>query len=115
MRPNRGDFVLVLFPNSNLQTAKRRPALVVQADNLGTGLRQVIVAMVSSNLTRAPHPSRVTIKLQTPAGKVSGLRSDSDIMTDNMATVIENEIDRVIGHFADMQAVDTALRNTLGL
>jgi mRNA-degrading endonuclease toxin of MazEF toxin-antitoxin module len=27
----RGDVVLVLFPDSNLRTAKRRPALVVQA------------------------------------------------------------------------------------
>ena len=36
---NRGDVVLVLFPDSNLRTAKRRPALVVQADNLGTRLQ----------------------------------------------------------------------------
>ncbi len=33
----RGDVVLVLFPNSNLRTAKTRPALVVQADNLQSG------------------------------------------------------------------------------
>ena len=34
----RGDVVLVLFPNSDLVTFKRRPALVVEADNLDTGL-----------------------------------------------------------------------------
>lgn len=34
----RGDVVLVLYPNSDLRTAKKRPALVVQADNLETGL-----------------------------------------------------------------------------
>lgn len=28
----RGDVILVLFPNSDLRTAKRRPALIVQAD-----------------------------------------------------------------------------------
>jgi mRNA interferase MazF len=44
----RGDVVLVLFPNANLTTAKTRPAVVVQADNLKTGLSQVIVAMVTS-------------------------------------------------------------------
>lgn len=38
MTHNRGDVVLVLFPDSNLRTAKRRPALVVQADHPGTGL-----------------------------------------------------------------------------
>ena len=40
----RGDVVVVLFPDSNLRTAKGRPALIVQADNLGTGIQQTIVA-----------------------------------------------------------------------
>src|SRR2546422_6424409 len=43
----RGDVVLVLFPNSDLVTFKRRPALVVQADNLSTGLPQIIVLSLS--------------------------------------------------------------------
>jgi mRNA interferase MazF len=34
----RGDIVLVWFPNSDLKTFKRRPALVVQAYGLKTGL-----------------------------------------------------------------------------
>jgi mRNA-degrading endonuclease toxin of MazEF toxin-antitoxin module len=46
MTCNRGDVVLVLFPDSNLRTAKRRPALVVQQDSLQTGLPQTIVAMI---------------------------------------------------------------------
>lgn len=41
----RGDVVLVLFPNSDLVTAKRRPAVVVQADGLGTGLSQRVAAV----------------------------------------------------------------------
>src|SRR4051794_564928 len=68
-RYRRGDVVLVLFPDSNLQTAKPRPALVVQADNLQTGLPQVIVAMITSKLTRAAHPSRVIITRATPTGQ----------------------------------------------
>jgi len=62
MRYSRGDVVLVLFPDSNQKTAKRRPALVVQADDLQTGLSQIIVAMVTSNMSRARHPSRVAIE-----------------------------------------------------
>jgi mRNA interferase MazF len=58
---SRGDVVLVLYPDSNLRTAKRRPALVVQADNLQTGLPQLILAMISSNLTRPGHASRVAV------------------------------------------------------
>lgn len=65
----RGDVVLVLFPDSNLRTAKRRPALVVQADNLNTGLPQMIVAMITSNMTRAGHASRVTLKQASSQGR----------------------------------------------
>ena len=49
MKTRRGDVVLVLFPNSDLRTAKRRPTLVLQRDNLDSGLEQTIVAMISSN------------------------------------------------------------------
>jgi mRNA interferase MazF len=97
-----------------LGTAKPRPALVVQADNLQTGLPQVIVAMITSKIFRANHPSRVTILLSTLEGKQSGLLSDSVIMTDNLATIRESEIDRKIG-ILPMANVDTALRHTLNL
>ena len=110
----RGDVVLVLFPNSNLTCAKPRPALVVQADNLQTGLPQIVVAMVTSRIFRANHPSRVLISLSAPEGKQSGLLSDSVVMTDNLATVIESAINRVIGALP-MESVDAALRHTLNL
>ena len=110
----RGDVVLVLFPNSNLTSAKSRPALVVQADNLQTGLSQIVVAMITSRIFRANHPSRVLISLSAPEGKQSGLLSDSVVMTDNLATVIESAINRVIGALP-MESVDAALRHTLNL
>ncbi len=93
----RGDVVLVLFPNSDLKTAKRRPALVLQRDNLKNDLPQTVVAMISSNLARRGHPSRVFVALTSAEGKASGLRLDSVIMTDNIATVFETEIDSVLG------------------
>ncbi|HEX5471867.1 MAG TPA: type II toxin-antitoxin system PemK/MazF family toxin [Lacipirellulaceae bacterium] len=110
-----GDVVLVLYPDSNLRTAKRRPAIVVQRDNLQSGLAQYILAMISSNLARAGHPSRVSVGRTTSDGTSMGLRTDSIVMTDNLATVQEMEIDRSLGHMPDMSAVDAALRHTLGL
>jgi len=111
----RGDVMLVLFPDSNLRTAKRRPALIVQSDNLATGLPQTIIAMITSNLTRAGHPSRVTLLLNSPDGKQAGILMDSVVMTDNLVTVRESEIDRRLGTISDMSAVNRALRNTLGI
>ena len=90
----RGDIILVIFPDSNLRTGKPRPALVVQADSLQTGLAQVITAMITSRMSRANHPSRVAISLSTLEGRQSGLLTDSVVMTDNLATIADTEIDR---------------------
>ena len=56
-RYKRGDVILVLFPNSDLRTAKMRPALVIEANDLQTGLAQVIIAMITSTIGRAAHPA----------------------------------------------------------
>jgi mRNA interferase MazF len=55
----RGDVVLLQFPHSNQCQAKTRPALVIQANGLQTGLSQVIVMMITSKMFRANHPSLV--------------------------------------------------------
>lgn len=115
MKISRGDVILVLFPDSNLRTAKRRPALVVQADDLQTGLPQVIVSMITSNMARAGHPSRLKILRVSSKWQQTGLRTDSVIMTDNLATITHVEIDRVLGRLTDMRPVDDALCHTLGL
>ena len=111
----RGEVILVWFPNSDLKTFKRRPALVVQADDLITGLPQVVVAMITSNLARRGHPSRVFIPVRSAAAQGAGLRTDSVIMTDNLATVLHQAIAEKIGHLADLSDVNPALRATLGL
>ncbi|HRA18848.1 MAG TPA: type II toxin-antitoxin system PemK/MazF family toxin [Anaerolineae bacterium] len=110
----RGDVVLVLFPNSDLHTARLRPALVVQRDGLDTGLSQLVLAMITSRTFRAGHESRVAVTLDTQEGQATGLLTDSVVMTDNMATVAEVAIDRRIG-VLPMATIDAALRHTLGL
>jgi len=112
---DRGDVVLVLFPDTNLRTAKRRPALVVQRDHLQSGLPQTIVAMITSNMARSGHPSRVAVLQGSADGQQMGLRTDSVVMTDNLATVMENEIYGTIGQCPLMDSIDKALCHTLGL
>ena len=114
-KTRRGDVVLVLFPNSDLRTAKRRPALVIQRNDLDSGLAQTIIAMISSNPARRGHPSRVFVGVHSAAGQTAGLRLDSVIMADNLATVLDSEIDSVLGNFPEMKTVDAALKHTLDL
>ena len=61
----RGAVVLVPFLNSDLRTTKLRPALIVQADDLNTGLAQIVLVMISSKTIRANHQSRVLIETKT--------------------------------------------------
>lgn len=110
----RGDVILVRFPNSDLKTYKKRPALVVQADDLATGLPQKIIALITSNPDRTG-ATRVHFKQLSQEGKTMGLRSDSFVVTDNIATVLDREIDKTIGHCPIMPVVDAALKQTLGL
>ncbi|MSU58580.1 MAG: type II toxin-antitoxin system PemK/MazF family toxin [Pedosphaera sp.] len=112
---SRGDVVLVWFPNSDLVTFKRRPALVVEADNLNTGVPQVVVSMITSNPARRGHPSRIFIPLNSPEAEAAGLRTDSVVMTDNLATVLDKAIAANLGRLKNMGGVDAALRRTLGL
>ena len=103
MKAKRGDVVLVLFPNSDLHTARRRPALVIQRDEL------------SSNLARRGHASRIFVSRDSAEGKAAGLRLDSVIMTDNLATVFEMEMNSILGHLPNLETVDAALKHTLAL
>jgi mRNA interferase MazF len=95
-------------------TYKKRPVLVVQDEAQFTGLRQRIVAGITSNLARTG-PTRVTIRRSSLEGRAMGLRYDSVVMTDNLVTVLDREVDRVIGRCRDMSAIEDALRKTLGL
>jgi mRNA interferase MazF len=111
----RGDVVLVWFPNSDLTTVKRRPALVVQADDLNTGLNQIVVAMITSNLDRRGHPSRVFFPFPSPIARQAGFRTASVIMTDNLATILSEAIALKLGNISDLAEIDAALKKTLAL
>lgn len=71
--------------------------------------------MITSNAARRNHPSRVFIPLIDPRAKEAGLRTDSIVMTDNLATVLDKAIIGKLGHLKDMTAIDSALRRTLAL
>lgn len=114
MTCKRGDVILVRFPNSDQATYKKRPALVVQADGLNTGLSQKIIALITSNTQRAG-VTRVHFSKSSPDGQSMRLLMDSVVVTDNLATVLDREIDKTIGHCPAMTKVDAALRHTLGL
>jgi mRNA interferase MazF len=68
MKCKRGDVILVRFPNSDLKTYKKRPAIVVQADGLTTGLSQKIIALITSNTGRVG-ATRIYFQQQSKDGQ----------------------------------------------
>lgn len=110
----RGDVVLVRYPNSDLITYKKRPALVIQADDVETGLPQKLVALITTNLNRSGE-TRVYVQKESEQGRQMGLIHDSVIVTDNLATVRSHMIDKAIGQCTSMEPVETALKKVLQL
>jgi len=106
--------VVVRYPNSDMVTYKKRPALVVQADDVDTGISQSVVALLTTNLQRTG-PTRVRFDKTSAEGRAMGLFSDSVVVTDNLATILHREIDKVIGTCPRIEEVDEALRRTLAL
>ena len=71
--------------------------------------------MITSNMARAGHPRKVIVNVGSENAKGSGLLMDSVIMTGNLATIHDSEIDRVSGNFTGLKEIDVALRTTLAL
>jgi hypothetical protein len=61
-----GAVLLACFPNSDLVTYKKRLVLVIQDEQVETGLTQRLVAMITSNLARADD-TRVLIRNNSTA------------------------------------------------
>ncbi|CAB5002870.1 unannotated protein [freshwater metagenome] len=95
------------------EPAKRRPALVVQADALNASrLGTVIVAVVTSNTARAALPGNVFLPMA-----FSGLSRDSAVNLTALATLDKRDLGEHVGTLSGhvMDAVEKELRVVLGL
>lgn len=110
----RGPVVLVAFPNSDLTTYEKSPALVVQSELADTGLLQLVVALITSNLSRTGE-TRVRVDRDFAAGKQMRVFVDIAIVCDVVQTVAHQAIPSVLGSCPDMFEVDSALRMVLRL
>jgi len=118
MTVQRGDVVLVRFPFSSGVVAKIRPALVVQNDRNNQRLINTVLAMISRTTHRAARePTQILLDPATPEGRQSGVAALSAVTCENLFTVEQQLIHRVIGHLppALMTKIDDCLKASLGL
>lgn len=111
----RGDVVIVKVRFTDVGQSKNRPAVIVQNDRDNQRLRKTVIAMVTGNLTRAGDPSHFVIDPSTPEGASAGIHGRSLASCNNLFTVEQAEIRRVVGHLSDAlkQRLNDSLRAAL--
>ena len=108
---SRGDVVLVEFVFSDESGAKLRPALVVSSPAFHGAREEIIVAAITSNVTRSLAGEHVVVDWQE-----AGLAYPSTV-TGIIRTIKRSMVRRKLGSLTadDMNAVDRLLRRSLGL
>ncbi len=77
----------------------------------------MIIAAITSTRTHANLPCKVAVRKDRPSGRTAGLRLDSVVDCQTMATVPKEEIVLRLGTFSEetMEQVDLALQDSQGL
>ncbi|MGO8901205.1 MAG: type II toxin-antitoxin system PemK/MazF family toxin [Isosphaeraceae bacterium] len=110
----RGDVVIIDFPYSDRTGSKVRPSLVVQSDTLNPIRDDSILAIITSMSSGRPD-TEILIEITDEPG--SGLRFDSYLQCDTLATLDQSLVLDVIGSLSAqaMQKVNQCLKAALGL
>ncbi len=113
----RGDVVLVRFPHPSGVRGKRRPAVVVQADNCSAVVHTLVVAEITTNLALAGDPACLFIDVATPEGQATGLLGNSVVSCLALATVYANAVAQTLGSLSPtmVRQIDSCLKVALGL
>jgi mRNA interferase MazF len=101
MSVRRGDVVLAWYPFASGQGGKRRPCVIVQNDQDNQKIANTIVAQVTGTLTRLGDKSHFLIEVATADGQQTGLLHDSLVSCNNLATIEQDLVDKVIGSLSD--------------
>jgi mRNA interferase MazF len=117
MSYRRGQVVLAYYPFATGAGGSRRPVLVVQNDGDNLRMGNTIIAQITSTLDRSNEPTHLLIEVASPESRASGLLHDSVVSCNNLATIRQDRIQRLIGHLPAplMRQVDDCLRVSLEL
>ena len=77
MKVERGDVVLTRVPHAAGGRGKKRPAVVIQPDHHNQSERFVIVAEITTNLTRVADPANLLVETATHEAKTRARASPS--------------------------------------
>ena len=109
MEIKRGDVVICAAPGNY---GEPRPAVVVQSDLFNGTHSSVAVCLITTRLEDAP-----LFRIPVPAGRMTGLELESQVMVDKVIAIPRNKITGRAGALAagPLKEIDSALRLWLEL
>lgn len=93
----KGKIVLIKFPFTNLSSSKRRPALVICERNL-----DVVVAFITNHIPNHIADEKVIIRSNHREFPLTGLKCDSAIYLDKIATIEKSLISGELGEIGPL-------------
>jgi mRNA-degrading endonuclease toxin of MazEF toxin-antitoxin module len=117
MNLQRGDVLKARFPHASGGRGKKRPVVVVQADQYNQRLHHAVVAQITTNLDEKDDPACLFIEAATPDGKGAGLDRDCLICCTLLSAMTEDRLKEKVGSLsAEMLSdLDVCLKAALGL
>src|SRR5439155_17254501 len=98
MKIQRGDVLKARFPHASGGRGKKRPVVVVQADDYNRRLRHAVVAQVTTNLDEKDDPAYLFVEASTPEGKSARLNQDCLICCTMLSLISEDRLTEKIGN-----------------
>lgn len=113
---NKGDVVLTLFPFSDLNTIKCRPALIISSATYNKKSKDVVAVAISS-VVKKSFSHDVLLKDTDAVFPQTGLKQSSLIKTGKIIHLEKTVIKRKLGKIDSktMTAVNTQLKKLLNL
>jgi mRNA interferase MazF len=117
MNLERGDVINAPFPHASGTRGKKRPVVVVQADDYNKRLHHAAVVQLTTNLDDKDDPACFLIEAASPEGQAAGIVQDSLFSGYLISLMSEDRLTDVIGKLSDatMQKVDKCLKAALGI
>lgn len=115
MNTKRGDVYLARFPHASGTRGKKRPVLVVQANDYNQRLRHAVVVQFTTNLSDKDDPACMLV--EAASAQAAGLSEDSLLSGYLLSLMSEDRLTDRIGQLPDevMQRASDCIRTALEL
>ncbi len=110
----RGDIVLIRFPFTDLSSTKVRPALVISNENYNTNQYNVVLLLITSNISRISSEDYL-LNTNDPEFKNTGLKQASTFRVGKIHTLNKKLLKWKLGSvgYNTLKEIENRLRNLL--